>query len=174
MKSAVDGGKNQQAAPHPVPRLVASSPNMNGDSAGTDGNRWRVRRAPPDMRAWQRETFCWGSGHGSSLTFDPFPSVCLCLPGAGGRAAAAHHHHHHHPLWFQKRARGAAPPPTRETLTLHQHLLSAGAAGADPRVPAALAADGGKDNGCESAPAICLLRAREITLASRGEHVDTH
>lgn len=80
-KAVKSGGKNQQAAPHPVPRLVSSLPHKNGDSAGTDGNRWSVRSAPPDIRAWQRETFCWGSGHGSSLTFDLF-QACRCLPGS--------------------------------------------------------------------------------------------
>lgn len=31
------------------------------------------------MRVWQEETFCWGSGHRSSLTFEPPPPHCASL-----------------------------------------------------------------------------------------------
>lgn len=78
-RTALFQGSSLIAASHP-----SSSPRKNGDSTETDGSRWRVRSAPPDIRAWQEETFFWGSGHGSSLTSEPFPaciSVCLSLPG---------------------------------------------------------------------------------------------
>lgn len=59
---------------------VASSSLLrkNGDGEGTDGNRWRVRSGPPVIRTWQQESFCWGSGHPGSSTFEPF-QVCICV-----------------------------------------------------------------------------------------------
>lgn len=77
--------------------VPSSLPHQNGDSEGTDGSRWSERSAPPDIRTWQQESFCWGSGHLGRLTFEPFEYVTMSICVFLSMSLLASLPHIHHP-----------------------------------------------------------------------------